>query len=220
MANRGEIAVRIMRGCRDLGVRSVAVYSEPDATALHARYADEAYCIGGGPASESYLSARKIIEVAAACGADAVHPGYGFLSERAEFAQACADAGLIFIGPPPAAMRQLGDKVEARRIAAAAGVPTVPGTPDSVSPAEAVRVADALGYPVLIKAAAGGGGRGIRLVGEAAAMAAAVQVAASEAEAAFGDPRLYVERFLNPVRHIEVQVLADGQGNVLHLGER
>ena len=170
VANRGEIAVRVMRTCRDLGVRSVAVYSEPDVTALHARYADEAYHIGAGPAAESYLNAEKIIETARRCGADAVHPGYGFLSERADFAQACADAGLVFIGPPPKALQLLGDKVEARRLAQAAGAPTVPGTEGRVSLREARAVAARIGYPLLIKAASGGGGKGIRLVGEAGAL--------------------------------------------------
>ena len=220
VANRGEIAVRVMRACRDLGVCSVAVYSEPDRTALHARYADEAYCIGGGPAAESYLSPDKIIATAKACGADAIHPGYGFLSERATFAQACADAGIAFIGPPPEAVRVLGDKVEARRIAESAGAPTVPGTSTRVSLEEGRAVAERIGYPLLIKAAAGGGGKGIRLVTEPAALEPALRLAASEAEASFSDGGLYVEKFLDPVRHIEVQILADGHGNVVHLGER
>jgi acetyl-CoA carboxylase, biotin carboxylase subunit len=220
VANRGEIAIRVMRTCRELGIKTVAVYSDPDATALHTRYADEAHCIGGGPATESYLNIEKVIAVAKKSGAQAVHPGYGFLSERADFAQACADAGLVFIGPPPEAMTVLGDKVEARRIAMEAGVPTVPGTQGTVKPEEAKAVADSLGYPVLIKAAAGGGGRGIRLVPEESAMEAAVRVAATEAQAAFGDPSLYVEKFLEPVRHVEVQVIADRHGTVIHLGER
>ena len=220
VANRGEIAVRVMRTCREMGIPSVAVYSEPDATALHTRYADEAFCIGPGPAPQSYLSAEKIIQVARHTGADAIHPGYGFLSEQADFAQACVDAGVVFIGPPPAAMRLLGDKVEARRIAREVGAPTVPGTPGKVSPADARALAEELGYPVLIKAAAGGGGRGIRLVEEPAALDAALRVAAGEAQSAFGDPSLYVEKYLSPVRHIEVQVLADRHGGTLHLGER
>ena len=220
VANRGEIAVRVMRTCREMGIPTVAVYSEPDATALHTRYADEAFCIGPGPAPQSYLSAEKIIQVARHTGADAIHPGYGFLSEQADFAQACADAGIVFIGPPPAAMRLLGDKVEARRIAREVGAPTVPGTPGKVSPADARALAEELGYPVLIKAAAGGGGRGIRLVEEPAALDAALRVAASEAQSAFGDASLYVEKYLSPVRHIEVQILADRHGSTLHLGER
>ena len=164
VANRGEIALRVLRACRDLGIGSVAVYSEPDATALHARYADEAYCIGGGPAAESYLNASSIIEAARRCGAEAVHPGYGFLSEQAEFAEACAAAGLVFIGPSPATLRLLGDKVAARRLAEAAGVPGVPGTLGRVGVEEALAVASRLGYPLIIKAAAGGGGKGIRRV--------------------------------------------------------
>ncbi len=220
VANRGEIAVRVMRTCRELGVRTVAVYSEPDAAALHARYADEAYCIGGGPPLDSYLNIDKIIAVAREAGAEAVHPGYGFLSERAGFAAACAAAGVVFVGPPPEAMRLVGDKVEARRIAREAGVPTVPGTSGTVTPDEAKAAAEGLGYPVLIKAAAGGGGRGIRLVREEAAMEGALRVAAAEAQSAFGDPGLYVEKYLDPVRHIEVQVLADSHGNIVHLGER
>jgi acetyl-CoA carboxylase biotin carboxylase subunit len=220
VANRGEIAVRVMRACRELGIPSVAVYSEADRGALHVRYADEAYCIGPGPVLESYLNGPKIIETAKACGAEAVHPGYGFLSERADFAQACADAGLVFIGPPPSAMAALGDKVEARKIARAAGAPTVPGSEGTIAPEDAKAFADSIGYPVLIKAAAGGGGRGIRLVPEASQMESQVQVAAMEAGQAFGDPSLYIEKYLDPVRHIEVQVLADAHGNVVHLGER
>ncbi|HXH21239.1 MAG TPA: acetyl-CoA carboxylase biotin carboxylase subunit [Dehalococcoidia bacterium] len=220
VANRGEIAVRVVRACRELGVTSVAVYSEADRGALHARLADEAYCIGPGPVGESYLNAAKIVETAKACGAEAIHPGYGFLSERAEFARACADAGIVFVGPTPEAMAMLGDKVEARRIARAAGAPTVPGTEGVVSPEEAKGAADSIGYPVLIKAAAGGGGRGIRLVPDEASMEGAVRVAAAEAQSAFGDPSLYVEKYLDPVRHVEIQVIADRHGNAVHLGER
>ncbi len=220
VANRGEIAVRVLRACRELGVASVAVYSEPEATALHARYADEAYCIGGGPAVESYLSSEKIIATAKRAGADAIHPGYGFLSEQAEFAAACAAAGITFIGPRPESLGQLGDKVEARRIAEAAGVPTVPGTTGAVGFDEAPAAAAEIGYPILIKATAGGGGKGIRLVTEAAALEPALHLAKGEAEASFGDGGVYLERYLDPVRHIEVQILADRQGNVIHLGER
>ncbi len=220
IANRGEIAVRVMRACREMGIASVAVYSDADRGALHTRYADEAYRIGTGPVLDSYLNAEKIIATAKACGAQAVHPGYGFLSERADFAQACADAGIAFIGPSPKAMSQLGDKVEARRIAREAGAPTVPGTDGTVAPEDAKRIAGSIGYPVLIKAAAGGGGRGIRLVADEGAMDAAVRVAAAEAGAAFGDASLYIEKYLDPVRHVEVQILADSHGNVVHLGER
>lgn len=220
VANRGEIAVRVMRACRDLGITSVAVYSEPDATALHTRYADEAYCLGPGPVAESYLNPKKVIEAARACGADAIHPGYGFLSERAEFARAVAEAGLVFIGPSPETMRQVGDKVTAKQIAAAAGVPTVPGTNDRAGVDEAREIAGRIGYPLLIKAAAGGGGKGIRLVEKAEDLEASLQVAAAEAQANFGDGGLYVEKFLDPVRHVEVQILADRHGNIVHLGER
>jgi acetyl-CoA carboxylase biotin carboxylase subunit len=220
IANRGEIAVRVMRACRDLGIKSAAVYSEADATSLHARYADEAYCIGPAPASESYLNAAKIIETAGACGADAIHPGYGFLSEQADFAEACAAAGLKFIGPSPYALQVLGDKVEARRIAEAAGAPFVPGSAGRVSPEQALELAPQIGLPLLIKAAAGGGGKGIRLVQDAASLEDSLRTAAAEAMASFGDDGLYLERFLDPVRHIEVQVLADTHGNIVHLGER
>ncbi len=220
VANRGEIAVRVMRTCRDLGIASVAVYSEPDATALHTRYADEAYCIGAGPASESYLNASRIIDAALRAGADAIHPGYGFLSERAEFARACAAAGIVFIGPRPESLAGLGDKVQARITAEGAGVPTVPGTLDRVTLDEAREVAGRIGFPLLIKAAGGGGGKGIRLVEDAAGLEPALRTAASEAEANFGDAGLYVEKYLDPVRHIEVQILGDKYGNVVHLGER
>ena len=220
IANRGEIALRVMRTCREMGITSVAVYSEADATALHSRYADEAYCIGPAPAAESYLDATKIIAATHACGAEAIHPGYGFLSERAEFARACAEAGIAFIGPSPETLRKLGDKVEARRIADAAGVPSVPGSDGRVSPSEALILAPQIGFPLLIKAAAGGGGKGIRLVEEASSLEESLRVAAREAQASFGDDGLYLERYLDPVRHIEVQVLADSLGNVVHLGER
>jgi acetyl-CoA carboxylase biotin carboxylase subunit len=220
VANRGEIAVRVMRACRDLGIASVAVYSEPDVTALHTRYADEAYCIGPGPVAESYLNAGKIIETALRCGAEAIHPGYGFLSERAAFARACRDSGIVFIGPGPDAVEAVGDKVQARKIARAAGAPTVPGTEGRVSPQQALAVAKEIGYPLLIKAAAGGGGKGIRLVEEQSALEPALRLAATEALASFGDDGLYVEKYLDPIRHIEVQILADEHGNIVHLGER
>jgi acetyl-CoA carboxylase biotin carboxylase subunit len=209
-----------MRACRDLGVTSVAVYSEPDRGALHARYADEAYCIGGATAAESYLNAAAIVATARACGADAVHPGYGFLSEQAEFAEACAAAGITFIGPSGGTLRLVGDKVAARGVAERAGVPTVPGSQGRVDADQALVAAGHIGYPLLIKAAAGGGGKGIRRVDKPDDLEAAVRTAAAEAEANFGDGGLYVERYLDPVRHIEVQVLADQYGSVVHLGER
>jgi acetyl-CoA carboxylase biotin carboxylase subunit len=220
VANRGEIAVRVMRTCRDMGIRSVAVYSEPDATALHARYGDEAYCIGPAPAAESYLNAKKIIETALACGADAIHPGYGFLSEQADFARACAQAGIVFIGPSPETLQMLGDKVYARVIAGRANVPFVPGSAGRVSPVEALELGPQIGFPLLIKAAAGGGGKGIRLVQSPAELEASLRTAAAEALASFNDDGLYLERYLDPVRHIEVQVLADRHGSFVHLGER
>ena len=220
IANRGEIAVRVMRTCRDMGIRSVAVYSEADASALHARYADEAYCIGPAPANESYLNAAKIIETAVACGADAIHPGYGFLSEQSDFARACAQAGIVFIGPSPDTLHMLGDKVQARIIAQRAGAPSVPGSEGRVSPIEALDLAPQIGFPLLIKAAAGGGGKGIRLVEKQADLEASLRMAGAEALASFNDDGLYLERYLDPVRHIEVQILADRHGNVVHLGER
>jgi len=220
IANRGEIAVRVMRACRELGIASVAVYSEADRGALHARYADEAYCIGPGPAAESYLNGARIVETAVACGADAIHPGYGFLSEQAAFAETCAAAGIAFVGPSPETLRSVGDKVSAREIARRAGVPTVPGSEGRVTADEALAAASRIGYPLLIKAAAGGGGKGIRRVDAQEELENAVRTAAAEAEANFGDGGLYVERYLDPVRHIEVQMLADRQGTVVHLGER
>ncbi len=220
IANRGEIAVRIMRTCRDMGITSVAVYSDADAMALHTRYADQAYVIGPAAVAESYLNMQKIIETALACGADAIHPGYGFLSERAEFGRACAEAGLAFVGPAPETLQRLGDKVEARRIAESAAVPSVPGSAGLVSPSEGLVMAQQVGFPLLIKAAAGGGGKGIRLVEDASTLEESLRIAAQEAQASFGDDGIYLERYLDPVRHIEVQVLADRYGAVVHLGER
>ncbi len=220
VANRGEIALRIMRTCREMDIPTVAVYSTVDRNMLHVRYADEAYCIGEGPPLESYLNYHKIIEVAHGGGVDAVHPGYGFLSERTEFAEACADAGIKFIGPSPNAVRLLGDKVSARRTMIAAGVPVVPGTEGRVEADEAVRLAPGIGFPLLIKAAAGGGGKGIRHVGSPEEIEDAVRVASSEAQSAFGDGGVFLERYLSPVRHVEIQVLADSHGNAVALGER
>ncbi|MHB8377738.1 MAG: acetyl-CoA carboxylase biotin carboxylase subunit [Dehalococcoidia bacterium] len=220
VANRGEIALRVMRTCREMGIKTVAVYSTPDRNMLHVRYADEAYCIGEGPPLESYLNYGRILAVARKAGADAVHPGYGFLSERTEFAEACATAGITFIGPKPDAVRLLGDKVSARRTMIAAGVPVVPGTEGRVNADEALRLAPGIGFPLLIKAAAGGGGKGIRHVGSADEIENAVRMASSEAQSAFGDGGVFLERFLSPVRHIEVQILADSQGDAVALGER
>jgi acetyl-CoA carboxylase biotin carboxylase subunit len=221
IANRGEIAVRVIRACREAGIRAVAVFSEADRDALHVRLADEAYPIGPPPAAESYLAIDHLIEVARASGAEAVHPGYGFLAENARFAGACRAAGLTFVGPPVEAIAALGDKTEARRIAAGCGVPTVPGTPAPVgSDEDAARAARDLGYPVMLKAALGGGGKGMRLVAGPAELAAALRLARSEATSAFGDGAVYLEKAIAEPRHVEVQVLADAHGRVVHLGER
>ncbi len=222
IANRGEIAVRVIRACRELGISPIAVYSEADEQALHVRMADAAYPIGPAPASESYLRIDRIVDVARRAGAEAVHPGYGFLAENPAFAQACQDAGLIFVGPPPQAMRDLGLKTEARRLVQAAGVPVVPGTLDPIADiAEAERIArDEIGYPVAVKAVAGGGGKGLRIVADPAQLGAAVRQAQSEAGAAFGDAHVYLERAIDRPRHVEVQILADQHGHCVWLGER
>ncbi|MGZ4389126.1 MAG: acetyl-CoA carboxylase biotin carboxylase subunit, partial [Gaiellaceae bacterium] len=221
VANRGEIAVRIFRTLRELGIGSVAVYSEADRASLHVRVADEAFLVGPGPAAESYLVVERIIEAARASGADAVHPGYGFLAENAGFARAVEDAGLVWIGPPPAAIELMGHKTEARRVMQDAGVPIIPGTTDPVPTAEeVVRIGAEIGYPLLIKAAAGGGGKGMKVVRDAGEAARAFESARREGQAYFADPDVYVERFLEDPRHVEVQVLADAHGDVIHLGER
>jgi acetyl-CoA carboxylase biotin carboxylase subunit len=220
VANRGEIAVRIIRAARDLGISTVAVHSTADAEARHVRLADAAVEIGPPPAGKSYLVADAIVEAARSAGADAVHPGYGFLSERAGFAAAVADAGLAFVGPDAAVIDQMGDKVRARQLAAAAGVPTVPGTPGGVENVDAaVASAAEVGYPVMLKAAAGGGGRGIRVVDDEAGLRTAFPAASREAASAFGDGRMYLERFVRRARHVEVQVLGDGT-DAVHLFER
>ena len=220
VANRGEIAIRAMRACRELGIASVAVYSDADRESMHVRYADEAYRIGPPPASESYLSIANIMAVAKQCGAEAIHPGYGFLAENPEFARACREADITFVGPSPEAMRLLGDKINARRLMQTAGVPVVPGTDQITDPEEAVRAAREIGYPVMVKAAAGGGGRGIRRVDSEDELRRALQSASGEAISAFGSGAVYIEKFLRPVRHVEVQIIADRFGNVVALGER
>ena len=220
VANRGEIAIRIMRACRELGITSVAVFSDADRESRHVRYADEAYRIGPPPAPESYLSIERILDVARRCGAEAIHPGYGFLAENPAFAEACRDAGITFVGPTPEAMRLLGDKVRARALARDARIPVVPGTDEIVDPEEALRAARAIGYPVLVKAAGGGGGRGIREANSDEELLRALTTAAGEAAGAFGVGGVYLEKLLRPVRHVEVQVIADRHGNVVTLGER
>src|SRR5256714_4587178 len=222
VANRGEIAIRVMRTLEEMGVGTVAVYSEPDREALHVRRADEAYLLGPGPATESYLVVEKIVEVAKQAGAEAIHPGYGFLAENAAFAQACDDAGIVWIGPPPSAIDAMGSKTRAREIMRDAGVPIVPGTTEPVDTVEdAARTIDeSVGYPVAIKAAGGGGGKGFRVALEAGELEKAFEGASREGEKFFSDPTVYIERYLPDPRHVEVQVLADSHGNVIHLGER
>src|SRR5881409_1931071 len=221
VANRGEIAVRVIRACHEEGIAAVAVYSEPDRLAPHVRDADAAVLLGAAPAAESYLDIKKLITAAKESGCQAVHPGYGFLSERAAFAQACDEAELVFIGPPAQAIRVMGDKTEARRRMQAAGVPVVPGTAAPLrDPVEARREAKRIGYPVLLKAAAGGGGKGMRLVRGETDVEEAFQAARREALKAFGDGSIYVEKYLERPRHIEIQVLADRHGRVIALGER
>jgi acetyl-CoA carboxylase biotin carboxylase subunit len=221
VANRGEIAVRVMRACRELGIRSVAVYSDADRLALHVRRADEAYRIGEAASRESYLRIDRILDVARSCGADAVHPGYGFLAENAAFARACEEAGLVFIGPRSETIALMGEKTSARRLALEAGLPVVPGSLHAVSDLDEVRrEAGRLGFPVMLKAAAGGGGKGLRLVRDAAGLAEALARAQGEARSAFGDDSVYVERAIVQPRHIEIQVFGDQHGNALHLYER
>jgi acetyl-CoA carboxylase biotin carboxylase subunit len=221
VANRGEIAVRVIRACRELGgIHTVAVYSEADREALHVRYADEAYPIGAPSPRESYLNIGKLIDVARRSEVDAVHPGYGFLSERADFAGAVIDAGLTWIGPSPDAISRMGDKLAARELMTKAGVPVVPGTEPGLNDGALRYAADKIGYPLMVKAAAGGGGKGMRVVREPSQLVNALASAHREAEAAFGDGTIYLERLLEGARHIELQVLADMHGNTIHLGER
>lgn len=222
IANRGEIAVRVLRACRELGMQTVAVFSDADRHALHVRYADEAYYLGASPARESYLRGDRIIDIALKSGAGAIHPGYGFLAERADFAQAVLDAGLAFIGPKPSSIAAMGDKAVARVTVSKAGVPVVPGTEGegSLRDEELLAIAPKIGFPLLIKATAGGGGKGMREVNSIEEMPALLTAARREAEAAFGDGNVYLEKVIDGARHIEFQILADFHGNVIHLGER
>ncbi len=221
IANRGEIACRVIRTCRRLGIRTVAVCSEADADALHVRMADEAVAIGPSPAAESYLVAERIVQACKKTGAQAVHPGYGFLSERAGFAQALEEAGIVFIGPPVPAIEAMGDKIESKRLARKAGVSTVPGSLEAIAdPAAALRIAREIGFPVMIKASAGGGGKGMRIAFGEDELAEGIERARSEARASFGDDRVFLEKFVEEPRHIEIQVLGDRHGNLLYLNER
>ncbi len=221
IANRGEIALRVLRACKELGIPTVAVHSTADADAMHVRFADESVCIGPPAAKDSYLNVPAILSACEITGADAVHPGYGFLSENARFAEILADHDVQFIGPKAEHIRLMGDKIEAKRTAKRLGIPVVPGSDGGVtSDAEATKIANEIGYPVLIKAAAGGGGRGMKVARSAAELSTALSTARSEAKAAFGDDAVYLEKYLEKPRHIEIQVLGDGKGNAIHLGER
>lgn len=221
IANRGEIAVRVMRTCRELGIETIAVFSEADRSALHVRMADRAFCVGPPSSSQSYLVQDRIIEVARAQEADAIHPGYGFLSENASFAEKCRQAGILFIGPPPGAIKAMGDKTHARALMEEAGVPMAPGTTEPVDDVDrAAEIAEQIGFPILIKAAAGGGGKGMRLVSDLADFSTAMEMAQREAASAFGDGRVFLEKYITQPRHIEFQILMDEHGNGVHLFER
>ena len=223
VANRGEIAVRVLRACKEMGISTVTVYSEADRGALHTRYADEIYNIGPSPATESYLKIDKIIEVAKKSGAQAIHPGYGFLAENTHFAEKCESEGIIFIGPSSRAIKLLGDKIKARETMEKAKIPVIPGSKEAIQELplqKAMEVAESVGFPVLIKAAGGGGGKGMRVVRGGKELESAIKQASSEAKSAFGNPTIYIEKYLESPRHIEFQILADNYGNVVHLGER
>ena len=219
VANRGEIAIRVMRACRELGIPTAAVYSDADRSAIHVRYADEAHHIGGAAPTESYLQLERIVKVAHDCGADAIHPGYGFLSERPRFPEACEAAGITFIGPPASAMRALGSKLEARQLAARHGVPVTPGS-GAVDASNALPAARAIGFPVMLKPSGGGGGIGMKVVESETELAAAIESTAQAARSAFGDGTVYLERYVRKPRHIEIQVICDRHGHAVHLGER
>jgi acetyl-CoA carboxylase biotin carboxylase subunit len=221
IANRGEIALRVIRACRELGIKTVAVYSEADRYSLHVKFADEAVCIGPPPSKESYLSIPRLIAAAEVTNADAIHPGYGFLAENANFAEICATSGLTFIGPKPDAISAMGDKALAKETMRKAGVPVVPGSDGVITDFnEAKKIAGEIGYPIIIKATAGGGGRGMRIVREGGDLENAFRTASHEAETAFGNPSVYIEKYLDEPRHIEIQVMGDRYGNVIHFGER
>ncbi|MEA3466494.1 MAG: acetyl-CoA carboxylase biotin carboxylase subunit [Thermodesulfobacteriota bacterium] len=221
IANRGEIALRILRACKELGIKTVAVHSDVDSEALHVKLADQSVCIGPALSADSYLNIKAIISAAEVTDADAIHPGYGFLSENAEFAEICENCGLTFIGPTAENMRLMGDKISARQTVIAAGVPILPGTKDGVQTAdEAVRIAGEIGYPVIIKATAGGGGRGMKIVHSPTSLPNAFAAARSEAQSGFGNPEVYIEKYCERPRHVEIQILADKHGHVIHLGER
>jgi acetyl-CoA carboxylase biotin carboxylase subunit len=220
VANRGEIALRVMRACKELDIATVAVHSEADEGALHVKFADEAVCIGPAPAGRSYLSVKAILSACELTAAEAVHPGYGFLAENAEFAEICETHNLVFIGPSADMMRMMGDKAQARRAMSAAGVPIIPGSEGAVTDEDATEIAGDLGFPVMIKASAGGGGKGMRLARDADELATGLRMARAEAEAAFGNPELYLEKLIVNPRHVEIQILGDSHGAVVHLGER
>ena len=220
VANRGEVAVRILRACRELGLKTVSVYSDVDRNALHVRYADESYLLGPASPHESYLSIGRLIDTARRSGADAIHPGYGFLAENAEFAYACQEAGLVFIGPRPKVIELMGNKVAARQVVQAVGIPMAPGTASGLNDRELEAAAQRIGYPLLVKATAGGGGKGMRIVCSPSDLNAAIAAARQEAQAAFGDNAVYLEGIIQGARHIEYQILGDQHGNVVHLGDR
>ena len=220
IANRGEIALRVLRACRELDIRTVAVYSEADRDSLHVRFSDEDICIGPAPGRESYLNVPRILAAAEITGADAIHPGYGFLAENAEFAEICGRSGLVFIGPTPEQIRRMGDKAEARRTMIEAGVPVVPGSPPLDDEDEAFEAARRIGFPVMIKASSGGGGKGMRAALEEGAFRTLFAMARNEAEVSFGDPTVYLEKLIERPRHVEIQVVGDRHGRVIHLGER
>ncbi len=221
IANRGEIAIRVIRACKELGIKTVAVYSTADANSLHVKLADESVCIGPAPSSQSYLNINAIISAAELTDAEAIHPGYGFLSENAKFAEICEQCGITFIGPSAESMRIMGDKISARQAVIKHGVPILPGTKESVNSVdEAVKIAKKIGFPIIIKATAGGGGRGMKIVHSPATMANAFATARAEAQAGFGNPEVYIEKYCVEPRHVEIQILADKHGNCIHLGER